>query len=354
MLKRGVPSHAVFGITKPSKVVKLPHELEEGYKEYHERALYMRLFRNYEEQYEENKKLDELSRLPKLHFHSRMLSNDNSKKQKDHDNGPIAIFDPSQESVQVFIGKPGFEDIALLINAEYNIKKASLLEGKNICCYESLLMFLMRDSNICYACTRRKKMKFLLCPTCFGIHEGVPNPHVLPHPRRHHHTFQEARTSLIEFLRLNVFRADDQNILPDNCGCHYEYENPIVIIDDTEKYKLNPRNGITNAPISSLKYALAAQQGEADQLMRKITAKLELKKSPNNVFDPVRSTTIEKLFKQSSQLLTVVFESDLRIQQEIRIKLWMSVIAMSSRQSLLKSKCPSVVRKEKFYEEILG
>ena len=61
-----------------------------------------------------------------------MLSSDDSKKQKDHDNGPIAVFDPSQESVQVFIGKPGFEDIALLINAEYNIKKASLLEGKNI------------------------------------------------------------------------------------------------------------------------------------------------------------------------------------------------------------------------------
>ena len=122
MLKSGVPPQC-FGITKPSKVVKLPHELEEGYKEYHDRPLYMRLFRNYEEQHEENKKWDELSRLPELHFHSRMLSNDNSKKQKDRDNGPISIFDPSQESVQVFIGKPGFEDIALLINAEYNIKK---------------------------------------------------------------------------------------------------------------------------------------------------------------------------------------------------------------------------------------
>ena len=55
MLKSGVPPHAVFGITEPSKVVKLPHELEEGYKEYHDRPLYMRLFRNYEEQHEENK-----------------------------------------------------------------------------------------------------------------------------------------------------------------------------------------------------------------------------------------------------------------------------------------------------------
>ena len=61
MLKSGVPPHAVFGITEPSKVVKLPHELEEGYKEYHDRPLYMRLFRNYEEQHEENKKWDELS-----------------------------------------------------------------------------------------------------------------------------------------------------------------------------------------------------------------------------------------------------------------------------------------------------
>ena len=138
-------------------------------------------------------------------FSLKHASNANSKKQKDHDNGPMTIFDPSQESMQVFIGKPGFEDIALLINAEYNIKKASLLEGKSICCYESLLMFLMRDSNICYACTRRKKMNFLLCPTCFGIHEET-DPHVLPHPRRHHHTFQEARRA-------------DQNILPDNCGC---------------------------------------------------------------------------------------------------------------------------------------
>ena len=103
------------------------------------------MFRNYEEQYEENKRWDELSRLPELHFHSRMLSDANSKKQKDHDNGTIAVFDPSQESVQVFIGKPGFEDIALLINAEYNIKKASLLEGKNICCYESLLIWQRYD-----------------------------------------------------------------------------------------------------------------------------------------------------------------------------------------------------------------
>ena len=26
--------------------------------------------------------------------------------------------------------------------------------------------------------------------------------------------------STVEFLRMNVFRAADQNILPDNCGCH--------------------------------------------------------------------------------------------------------------------------------------
>ena len=50
MLKGGVSPHAVFGVTKPSKVVKLPHELDEGYKEYHERALYKRMFRNYEDQ----------------------------------------------------------------------------------------------------------------------------------------------------------------------------------------------------------------------------------------------------------------------------------------------------------------
>ena len=234
--------HSLLDSSTQSQIVKLPHELEENYKEIHERRLYKRIFQNYEGQYEENKRWDAISMPPISLYHHHQLNNkriedddynnnkyDNqlqhyqtkkkktkNKKQTNNNhnlkqNKSIA-FDETLESVQIFVGKPGFEKIALLINAEYNTKKASLLTGKHICCYESLLMFLMRDSSLCYACTRRKKMNFLLCQTCFGIHNNVHDPKILPKPLKHHHTFLETWKWLKKAIVLNIENLEDDNV----------------------------------------------------------------------------------------------------------------------------------------------
>ena len=50
--------HSLLDSSTQSQIVKLPHELEENYKEIHERRLYKRIFQNYEGQYEENKRWD--------------------------------------------------------------------------------------------------------------------------------------------------------------------------------------------------------------------------------------------------------------------------------------------------------
>ena len=43
--------HSLLDSSTQSQIVKLPHELEENYKEIHERRLYKRIFQNYEGQY---------------------------------------------------------------------------------------------------------------------------------------------------------------------------------------------------------------------------------------------------------------------------------------------------------------
>ncbi len=51
-----------------SRIVKLPHELEDAYKDLHERRLYKRIFQNYEQQDEDNKKWDQIS-MPPIFYH---------------------------------------------------------------------------------------------------------------------------------------------------------------------------------------------------------------------------------------------------------------------------------------------
>ena len=281
---------------------------------------------------------------------------DKKTKNFHHERAPpkfhLSSFIKNQLPIQVYVAKPGTEDIAILVNAEFNTRKFNIATTCDLCCYEKLLIELARGSTVCFSCKRRKRLNLIACRGCWGVRgQAGSNEKLISIMSGRRGTFAGFNGSVLDWLSLSILPGSP---LPENCGRHPlgGYKNSHLTINDTEKYMLEPRIGFETSAYTSLEINLARSENvkNAAKLMSCMLSNLPQKQE----FAHERKSTVELYFSRSDKQLSLISEEDVAARYDLRIKLWRVVVSISARMLFWKQRTPSLIHKEYFMKRSLG
>ena len=196
---------------------------------------------------------------------------------------------------------------------------------RTVCCHESLILLLGRESNLCFGCANRKPLGLTLCWPCYEAYLEVA-----PH------------STVMDFLTFTL----GTRMGPTNCGKHQEVDNAAVLVQDADDYlRLCPRIGL-NTSTASILVAQSSSTASADKIRTKAVLQLGRVQLHSIMF-------VELLQKHSRKILLLPSDRYVARTQTLP-KAWSIAISIGIAAMYFKAHCPSILRRKQFMKKTVA
>jgi hypothetical protein len=230
---------------------------------------------------------------------------------------------------------------AALANAVHYLSE----EGRNqrslttppICCHESLILKLGRESNICFGCGSRKPLSITLCWKCYEDYLAKCEPNA-------DMSVEEETYSIMLFLSFTV----GTRLGPKNCGQHRHVDNACSLVENADEYcRLVPRIGLQTSLASEIILQSSATLN-GTEMLSKVMHKIQRKQHHSNYFRSL-------LLKHSTSNHLLQHPSDRYVTRTQTLpKAWHIALCIGIVAQRFKKNCPSVLRKEIFMRKTVA
>ena len=213
-------------------------------------------------------------------------------------------------------------------------------EPKKVCCHESLLILLGRESNICFGCGQRKPLGLTLCWPCYEQHLAEA-AEAAEAEIDSSSSSSSTSSSFLNFLSFTV----GTRMGPDNCGEHQDADNAAALIHNSDDYiLLQPRIGLQTSVASTL--LTCCPTLSKVQVLNGATRQLGLR-----IQHPIKF--IELLQRHSKTLLMLPSDRFV-VRTQTLPSAWKIAICIAIVAQRFKLRCPSLIRREFFMKKTVA